>query len=164
MNTKDLLIQEIEQVPEPILDEVLDFLRFLKTKHEQKKLESQADKEDARAALEEAKEEDTTLLPRNVMPAPFKSPVIRWINGNLQIRDIILPWQQCTVHLNEAYKFEDEDYPNSPYVEDCVMFKFSHPNLVPEFFPNIDNPEKWVWVLNGELAEAIRQFLASSSS
>lgn len=26
MNTKDLLIQEIERVPEPLLDEVLDFL------------------------------------------------------------------------------------------------------------------------------------------
>lgn len=32
MNTKDLLLQEIEQVPEPILEEVLDFLRYLKTK------------------------------------------------------------------------------------------------------------------------------------
>ncbi|MGL4620932.1 MAG: DUF2281 domain-containing protein [Chroococcidiopsis sp.] len=32
MNTKDLLLQEIEQVPEPILEEVLDFLRFLKAK------------------------------------------------------------------------------------------------------------------------------------
>lgn len=30
MNTKDLLLQEIEQVPEPILEEVLDFLRYLK--------------------------------------------------------------------------------------------------------------------------------------
>lgn len=32
MNTKELLLQEIEQVPEPILEEVLDFLRYLKTK------------------------------------------------------------------------------------------------------------------------------------
>lgn len=62
MNTKDLLIQEIDQVPEPILDEVLDFLRFLKTKHEQEKLESQVDLEDARAALKEAKEQGTTSL------------------------------------------------------------------------------------------------------
>lgn len=62
MNTKDLLIQEIDQVPEPILDEVLDFLRFLKTKHEQEKLEIQADLEDARAALKESKEEGTTSL------------------------------------------------------------------------------------------------------
>ena len=30
MNTKELLLQEIEQVPEPILEEVLDFLRYLK--------------------------------------------------------------------------------------------------------------------------------------
>lgn len=32
MNKKELLIKEIEQVPEPFLDEVLDFVRFLKTK------------------------------------------------------------------------------------------------------------------------------------
>ncbi len=62
MDTKDLLIQEIEQVPEPILDEVLDFLRFLKMKHEQEKLEIQADLEDARVALKDAKEQGTTPL------------------------------------------------------------------------------------------------------
>ncbi len=32
MNTKDLLINEIEEVPEPLLSEVLDFVHFLKTK------------------------------------------------------------------------------------------------------------------------------------
>lgn len=62
MNTKNLLIQEIEQVPEPILEEVLDFLRFLKAKHEQEKLEMQTDLVDARAALKEAKEQGTTSL------------------------------------------------------------------------------------------------------
>lgn len=62
MNTKDVLLQEIEQVPEPILDEVLDFLRFLKAKHKQEKLELQNDLEDARAALKEAKEQGTTSL------------------------------------------------------------------------------------------------------
>ncbi len=62
MNTKDLLLQEIEQVPEPILDEVLDFLRFLKAKHKQEELELQNDLEDARAALKEAKEQGTTSL------------------------------------------------------------------------------------------------------
>ena len=62
MNTKELIIQEIEQVPEPLLDEVLDFLRFLKAKHEQEKLEAQIDLKDARAALKEAKEEGTTAL------------------------------------------------------------------------------------------------------
>jgi len=30
MSNKELLINEIEQVPEPIIDEVLGFLRFLK--------------------------------------------------------------------------------------------------------------------------------------
>jgi len=62
MNTKELLMQEIEQVPEPILDEVLDFLRFLKTKNEREKLEMQTDLEDARAALKEAQEQGTTSL------------------------------------------------------------------------------------------------------
>ena len=32
MGKKELLIKEIEQVPEPLLDEVLDFVHFLKAK------------------------------------------------------------------------------------------------------------------------------------
>jgi len=32
MRKKELLISEIEQVPEPLLDEVLDFIHFLKSK------------------------------------------------------------------------------------------------------------------------------------
>lgn len=32
MSKKELLIAEIEQVPEPFLDEVLDFVHFLKLK------------------------------------------------------------------------------------------------------------------------------------
>jgi len=32
MSKKELLLNEIEQVPEPFLDEVLDFIHFLKTK------------------------------------------------------------------------------------------------------------------------------------
>ena len=32
MSKKELLLSEIEQVPEPLLDEVLDFVHFLKTK------------------------------------------------------------------------------------------------------------------------------------
>ncbi len=32
MSKKELLINEIKQIPEPFLDEVLDFVRFLKTK------------------------------------------------------------------------------------------------------------------------------------
>ncbi|MDO9289347.1 MAG: DUF2281 domain-containing protein [Thermodesulfovibrionales bacterium] len=32
MSKKELLIDEIEQVPESFLDEVLDFVHFLKTK------------------------------------------------------------------------------------------------------------------------------------
>ncbi len=32
MSKKELLINEIENVPEPLLDEVLDFIHFLKTK------------------------------------------------------------------------------------------------------------------------------------
>ena len=32
MSTKELLLNEIEQVPESVLDEVIDFVHFLKTK------------------------------------------------------------------------------------------------------------------------------------
>ncbi len=39
MSAKDLIIQEMAQVPEALLEEILDFLRFLKTKEMQEKLE-----------------------------------------------------------------------------------------------------------------------------
>jgi hypothetical protein len=39
MNKKELIAKEIEQVPEPLLEEVLDFVRFLKTKRNQEKRE-----------------------------------------------------------------------------------------------------------------------------
>ena len=32
MSKKELLLSEIEKVPEPFLDELLDFVQFLKTK------------------------------------------------------------------------------------------------------------------------------------
>ena len=32
MSKKEILIKEIEQVPEPFLDEVLDFVRFIRAK------------------------------------------------------------------------------------------------------------------------------------
>lgn len=35
MSLKDLLIQELDNVSDPLIVEVLDFLRFLKTKHTQ---------------------------------------------------------------------------------------------------------------------------------
>ena len=34
MTTKEQIIQEIEQVPEPLLEEVLNFVRSLKVKHQ----------------------------------------------------------------------------------------------------------------------------------
>lgn len=39
MNSKELLLQEIEQVPDFLLEEVLDFILFLKAKHTQEKLD-----------------------------------------------------------------------------------------------------------------------------
>ncbi len=39
MNTKDLLIKEVENVPEFILEEVWDFLQFLKVKYRKDRLE-----------------------------------------------------------------------------------------------------------------------------
>ncbi len=39
MSKKELLIKEIDQVSEPFLDEVLDFVQFLKTKFIKEKLD-----------------------------------------------------------------------------------------------------------------------------
>jgi hypothetical protein len=39
MDTKELLISEIEKAPEPILAEVLDFVHFLKAKIVREKLD-----------------------------------------------------------------------------------------------------------------------------
>jgi len=38
MTKRELLLSQIEQVPEPFLDEVLDFVLFLKTKVAKEKL------------------------------------------------------------------------------------------------------------------------------
>ncbi len=40
MTKKELLIREIEQVPEPYLDELLDFIQFLKAKINKGKLDT----------------------------------------------------------------------------------------------------------------------------
>ncbi|MBN1931066.1 MAG: hypothetical protein JW786_05600 [Desulfobacterales bacterium] len=39
MNTKEELISEIEKTPEPFLSEILDFVRFLKSRSSRKKLD-----------------------------------------------------------------------------------------------------------------------------
>jgi hypothetical protein len=39
MDKKDILIKEIGQVPEPLVGELLDFVRFLKMKSAQEKLD-----------------------------------------------------------------------------------------------------------------------------
>jgi hypothetical protein len=40
MSAKDIIIREIEQALETILEELLDFLLFLKSKHQHKKLDT----------------------------------------------------------------------------------------------------------------------------
>ncbi len=40
MSIKEELLQEIEKVPEPLLQEVLAFVQFLQNKHQQEKLEN----------------------------------------------------------------------------------------------------------------------------
>ena len=40
MTKKDQLLSEIEEIPEPLLMEVLDFIRFLKTKITKEALET----------------------------------------------------------------------------------------------------------------------------
>ena len=39
MSTKDLLMNEINEVPEPLLTEVLDFVHFIKAKMAREKLD-----------------------------------------------------------------------------------------------------------------------------
>lgn len=85
---------------------------------------------------------------------------IRWKAGNLQIGDIIIPWQHCMVYLNTPYRFKDEDSDT----KHCVVFRFNYPNFVPEAPPNPNKPEEWDYVLDGELAEAVRQFLYASAT
>ncbi|MFB2937902.1 hypothetical protein ACE1B6_21855 [Aerosakkonemataceae cyanobacterium BLCC-F154] len=40
MTAKDLILQEVENMPDFLLDEVLDFLQFIKAKYQQEKLET----------------------------------------------------------------------------------------------------------------------------
>jgi len=40
MNAKELLLKEVDNIPEFILEEVWDFLQFLKVKYDKNKLES----------------------------------------------------------------------------------------------------------------------------
>ena len=40
METKDLILKEIEVIPEPYLEEILDFVRFLKDKAMKTRMES----------------------------------------------------------------------------------------------------------------------------
>jgi len=40
MNKKELISNEIEKVPEPLLEEILDFVRFLKTKAAVERMEA----------------------------------------------------------------------------------------------------------------------------
>jgi hypothetical protein len=40
MSKKEILISELEQVPEPYLDEVLDFVHFLKSKILREKIDT----------------------------------------------------------------------------------------------------------------------------
>jgi hypothetical protein len=40
MNIKEIIINEIEHIPEPIFDEIMDFIRFLKTKFKRERIET----------------------------------------------------------------------------------------------------------------------------
>ena len=38
MTIKEQITQELEKLPEPVLQEILDFVQFLQTKHQQNKM------------------------------------------------------------------------------------------------------------------------------
>ena len=62
MSTKDLIIQELEETSEPLLTQVLNFVRFLKFKHIQEIRENQEDLDDSYESLKEAQEKGTISL------------------------------------------------------------------------------------------------------
>jgi hypothetical protein len=62
MNTKDLILQELEETSEVLLNEILDFVRFLKIKQIQEATENLRDIDDSRQALIEAQEKGTISL------------------------------------------------------------------------------------------------------
>ena len=62
MDTKDLIIQELEATPEPLLNEILDFVKFLKIKQVRELQETHEDLEDSKQALLEAEEKGTISL------------------------------------------------------------------------------------------------------
>ena len=55
MNAKESLLTEIEQIPESLIPEVLNFVQYLKYKHQQEKLE-------------------TTLLSESVLAKDWSTP------------------------------------------------------------------------------------------
>ena len=57
MTFKELLIQELDRTPDPLIGEVLDFLYFLKSKQEQ----DNEDLQDARIALSTVSTEGTVV-------------------------------------------------------------------------------------------------------
>ncbi|HEY9620224.1 MAG TPA: hypothetical protein V6C78_07640 [Crinalium sp.] len=59
MDTKELIIKELEETSQAVLDEVLDFLQFLKAKKQQEQLEHQEDLEAIRTAREDVESEGT---------------------------------------------------------------------------------------------------------
>ena len=62
MNTKDLIIQELEATPEPLLNKILDFVRFLKIKQTREAIEDRQYIEDSQQALIEAEKEGSISL------------------------------------------------------------------------------------------------------
>jgi hypothetical protein len=59
MNTRDLLLQELDETSDLIIVEVLDFLRYLKAKEEREQQEDQEDLAEALVVLEAVKTEGT---------------------------------------------------------------------------------------------------------
>ncbi len=59
MSKTELLIQELRQAPEPMLDEVLDFVRFLKLKQAGDRLDTAVASESSLAKDWLCPEEDT---------------------------------------------------------------------------------------------------------
>ena len=75
MTTKEALLQELERIPEPVLDEVLDFVQFLRAKI--------STPERADAVPRENTLDKAAGLLRLKGPAPTDEQVRQWLDEEL---------------------------------------------------------------------------------
>ena len=105
MNSKQQIIEEIEQIPEPLLNEIVDFIQFLKQKHlSQNKLEMESTNSLETALLYEKRE---VLLDELEKQNQDLNDYAHMVSHDLKspLRSI----HALTVWINEDYKDKLDD-------------------------------------------------------